>query len=66
MQAFGSDLRKLFEDFESINPASLSDALGANPSATADAADQQVGRFPWELSSSVGLWASGANAVITR
>lgn len=43
MQAFGRDLRQLFEDFEDINPAALSDAMGAGPAAsTADAADQQV------------------------
>ncbi len=42
LQAFGRDLRQLFEDFDTINPASLSDALGASPTAAADTADQQV------------------------
>lgn len=43
VQAFGRDLEQLFRDFENVNPASLSDALGAaSPTAAADAADQQV------------------------
>lgn len=46
VQAFGSDLAALFDDFQDINPVSLQDALGQadNSPATspADAADQQV------------------------
>jgi aarF domain-containing kinase len=43
VKAFGQDLRQLFNDFESINPASLSDALGnASPTAAAQSADRQV------------------------
>jgi hypothetical protein len=43
LQAFGQDLRQLFNDFENINPASLSDALGnASPTAAAQSADRQV------------------------